>query len=52
MHNRPFVNDRAVLDNTFTLPLLASGKDLIGNCHSDSNTDAVSKTVGARLSHH
>jgi hypothetical protein len=45
-NNRPFVNDGPVLglDHTFTLPWLASGKDLIGKCHSKSNPDAGSKT--------
>ncbi len=42
MHNRPFVNDRAVLDNTVTLPWLSSGKDLIDDCHANSDSDAIS----------
>jgi hypothetical protein len=47
-HNRPFVNDGTVFDNTFTSPFFPFGKDFIGNCHSNSKSDAASNT--ARMS--
>ena len=47
MHNRPLVNDSAVLvfDHTFMLPWLASRKDPTAKGHSDSNSKAGSETV-------